>query len=440
MRDDTIMALASGAGRAGVAVVRISGPSAETCLAKLSRKPLPEPRYAATRPLFDGEGRVLDHAMVLRFKAPASFTGEDVTELHLHGGRAVIDGVMDALGDLGVRMAEPGEFSRRAFENGKMDLTQAEAISDLVAAETLAQRDQALRQADGALSALYDRWRQEGLQALALLEAWLDFPEEDLPDDVLDGVRDRLIQMEKEIVGHLALADQGERVRDGVRVVLAGAPNAGKSTLLNLLAGREAAIVSPTPGTTRDVLEVTLQLGGYEVHLFDTAGLRESKDEVEKEGVSRAQKRYDQADLRVWLVDSTMPHQSGNLPNKSQRNPDLVVWTKVDLNPLWPTERQPENTIGISCLTGDGVDVLQAMLKERVGAISFAAAPAPNRRRHRQHLEEAIASIQRGTGADTLELLAEDIRAIMTSLGHLTGRIDVEDVLDIVFREFCIGK
>jgi len=440
-RDETIMALASAAGRAGVAVVRVSGPLADRCVTRLTGRPVPPPRYAAYRRLSDpADGRLLDTALVLRFPAPHSFTGEDVVEFHIHGGRAVLDTLLDALGREGLRLAEPGEFSRRAFQNGKMDLTQAEAIADLVDAETEAQRRQALHQAEGGLSRLYGDWRDRALRMTALLEAWLDFPDEDLPDDVLPRVRSEMAALQGEIRAHLALADQGERVRDGVHVVLAGAPNAGKSTLLNLLAGREAAIVSATPGTTRDVVELALNLGGFAVYLSDTAGLRHSDNAVEQEGVRRARARYTQADIRLWIADATVAPIQALPPDDLPIKPDLVVYTKIDLNRQGSTRMTQAGSILLSSKTGEGVEAFRHRLTGLVRDIAHAAAPPPNRQRHRDGLRAAAAALERALAAPTLELMAEDLRQTIHAFGKLTGRVDVEDVLDIVFREFCIGK
>lgn len=439
--EDTIMALASAAGRAGVAVIRVSGTAADACLGSLTGRDLPPERYAAVRTLRDPESReLLDHALVLRFKAPHSFTGEDVVEFHVHGGRAVVDSLFAVLGRMGLRMAEPGEFSRRAFQNDRMDLTQAEAIADLVDAETEAQRLQALQQADGALSRLYDGWRARALKVTALLEAWLDFPEEDLPESLMAEVSRGLRDLKAEISAHLGLGEQGERVRDGVHVVLAGLPNAGKSSILNLLAGREAAIVSATPGTTRDVVELALNLGGFAVFLSDTAGLRDSDDEIEQEGVRRAHWRYSQADVRLWIQDATVEPVYAAPPQELPESPDLVVYSKTDLNNSWDTGVTSGSSLGLSTKTGEGFEAFREALIDLVRDKAFAAAPPPNRQRHRDCLGEAVEALERAEAAPTLELMAEDVRQMIQAFGRLTGRVDVEDVLDIVFREFCIGK
>jgi tRNA modification GTPase len=433
----TIFALASGAGAAGVAVVRVSGPGAGAALAALTGRPLPRPRVATRRRLVDpGTAETLDEALVLWMPGPASFTGEDVVELHIHGGRAVVAGVVEALGRrAGLRPAEPGEFTRRAFETGRMDLTAAEAVADLVAAETAAQRRQALRQMGGALARLYDGWRERLVRALAHVEAAIDFPDEDLPGGILGAATGEVAALEVAIGAHLDDGGRGERLRAGVSVAIVGAPNAGKSSLLNALAGRDVAIVSARAGTTRDVIEVHLDLAGCPVILADTAGLRETDDEIEAEGVRRARARAAAADLMVALFDAT------TAPDEATRalvGPEtIVVRSKADLG-------APHGEIGgllVSARTGAGLAELLARLTAAV-TDRFAAAdqPALTRARHRSALTEARDALARSRSARLPELAAEDLRLAARALGRITGRIDVEDLLDVIFRDFCIGK
>lgn len=442
---DTICALASGAGRAGVAVVRVSGPRAGEALEALSGS-LPRPRVASLRRLKDASGAALDDALVLWFPAPASFTGEDVAEFHLHGGPAVVAATIDAVIRLpGVRLAEPGEYTRRAFENGKLDLAQAEGLADLIDAETEGQRRQALRQMEGALSALVEGWRAELVSALALLEAEIDFPDEDLPGGLSARVGPMLAALADAIAVHLADGRRGERVREGYRVAILGAPNAGKSSLLNALARREAAIVSDIPGTTRDVVEVRLVLAGFPVWIADTAGLRETADAIEAEGVRRALARAEEADLRIGVVEAGADAEAALLT--ALRPGDLVVRSKGD---LFGSERGPgldprfvRDDIVVSVLTGEGLAALETAVAARVeAALGAREAPALTRARHRRALEDAEAAIRRAMSALDLgaELAAEDLRLAARALGRIAGRVDVEEILGEIFSAFCIGK
>ena len=433
---DTIFAPATAAGRAAVAVIRVSGPDSSKIL-KAFAAPLPEPRRAAVRRL-KARGEILDEALVLWLPGPNSFTGEDSAELHLHGGRAGVEAVSGALAELGLRLAEPGEFSRRAFQNGKLDLTQAEAIADLVDAETEAQRYQALGQLEGELSARYEAWRRRLIQALARLEAAVDFPDEDLPETLQAEVGARIGDLAGELEAALADHGRGEAVREGFKIALIGAPNAGKSSLLNRLAGREAAIVTEIAGTTRDVIEVPAVIDGFKVLFADMAGLRDSADPIEAEGVRRARVWAEGADLRLWVVDQAAPADFEDVA----RPGDILVLNKADL-PSGPDPGLPDlETVRVSAKTQAGIDALWAALSARVGALIGGDFPAVTRLRHRRHLQDAAQALRRGQNAIALspELGAEDLRHAAQALGRIAGRIDAEQVLDEVFSSFCIGK
>ncbi len=540
---DTIFALSSGRGPAAIAVVRISGPRAGEALKALIGK-VPAPRAAALARVRDPAcGEAIDQALALWFPAPNSETGEDTAELQLHGGRAVVAATLRALARLpGLRPAEAGEFTRRAFENGKLDLTAVEGLADLVAAETEGQRRQALRQLQGALGNRAETWRQRLIKALALVEARIDFSDEaDVPEDLLGPALAIARELAGEIAAALADGGRGERLREGLTVAIAGPPNAGKSTLLNRLARREAAIVSPYAGTTRDVIEVHLDLGGWPVTLLDTAGIRESEDSVEMEGVRRARERARAADLVLWVVDAadedaknaaargaaisagrasdTSPVIPGREQGERTRNPGAhAVAPGFRARPFWPSridgelagvpgndeiERLPappawlirnkidqiraqqrnesriqgyqrdetrsisnkllrnmvnnplnyksesisdisESEFNISALTGEGFDALLAQLTRQAEAfLAGTEAALVTRERHRRALEEAVAALQRAQSPEVAakeDLLAEELRLAARALGRLTGRVDVEDILDVIFRDFCIGK
>jgi tRNA modification GTPase len=437
---DTIYALATPAGRSGVAVVRLSGPGARAALAALTRRDLPKPRIATLRRLVDRDGVPFDDALVLWFPAPQSFTGEDVAELHLHGGPAVIAAALAAVGaQHGLRLAEPGEFTRRAFVNDKLDLAQVEGLADLIAAETEMQRRQALRQAEGELSRRLDSWRADLTRVLARLEAYIDFPDEDLPRQLLSSIELEIERigaaLKKELAGHAA-----ERLRDGLTIAILGAPNVGKSSILNRLAQREAAIVSSIAGTTRDVIEVRMDIAGYPVTLADTAGLRATADEIEAEGVRRALARAEHADLKLLVFDGGAWPVIEPETAKLIDDDAICVLNKADLlaEPE-PIAIDGRAALKLSCKTGLGLDAL-------VGAIGAAAQDAMGgaevltRARHRAAVSEAKAALDRARGAGQLELKAEDLRLAVRAIGRITGRVDVEEVLDLIFKEFCIGK
>lgn len=438
----TIYALSSGHGKAGVAVIRVSGAAAGDVLRSLAGA-IPSPRAASLRPLRDPRtGQLLDHSLIIWFPAPASFTGEDMAELQIHGGRAVIEAVFGALGAIpGLRLAEPGEFARRAFENGKLDLTEAEGLADLIDAETEAQRRQALRQSSGALRKLYDGWRGWLVEALAAIEAELDFSDEgDVPEAVAARARSVVGALRDEIAAHLADRRGGEILRDGFRVVIAGPPNAGKSSLMNALARRDVAIVSEEAGTTRDVIEVRLDLGGFPVILMDTAGIREAAGAIEQEGIRRALDRAREADLVLWIADATRTGdtdpQGLDLPGGV---PVLKAMNKIDI----ATASPDKDALPLSILTGEGLDRLIGELTEGArNAVSVGESPAITRARHRLELERCASALCRFLDGDfaDLELRAEDLRTAAAALGRLTGRVDVEDILDKIFADFCIGK
>ena len=443
MRDDTIFAVATGRGPAGVAVIRVSGGGAAAALETLTGRNRFPPRRAVRASFRDSDGEPLDDGLVVWFPAPASFTGEDVAELHVHGGRAVIADVLSALAAVeGLRPADPGEYARRAFENGKLDLTAAEAIADLVAAETAAQRRQALRQMQGGLAAIYDGWRDRLIRALAHLDAVIDFADEDLPGDPAAAARQELAALEREVAGHLADGRRGERLRDGVRIAVVGPPNAGKSSLVNSLTQRDVAIVAETPGTTRDVIEVNLDLAGCLVTVADTAGLRESEDAVEREGVRRSRRAAAEADLRLLVFDGAgWPDGDGTTAALIDADAVLVV-NKCDLArvPKAPAVAG-RSAMAVSAKTGEGIDgLLDVLTREVTERFGLGEDPAPTRQRHRQALEACVAALARAQGAVATELMAEDTRLAARALGRITGRVEVEDLLDVIFRDFCIGK
>ena len=449
---DTIFALSSGRPPAAIAVVRISGPGAGDALKALAGR-LPEPRKAGLARVRDpATGEAIDEALALWFPGPNSETGENIAELQLHGGRAVIAAVLGALGRIdGLRPAEAGEFTRRAFENGRLDLTAVEGLADLIGAETEAQRRQAYRQLKGLLGKRAETWRARMIEALALVEARIDFSDEaDVPEDLI-GPALKIVQgLRDEIAEALAGAARGERVRDGLVVAIAGPPNAGKSTLLNRIARREAAIVSPSPGTTRDVIEVHLDLDGYPVTLLDTAGIRDSDDPVEQEGVRRARQRASEADLVLWVYDAKDGlAQSGSPFSGSVTN--WIVRNKVDL--LLSNERNELKTnnefilsdiaFDLSAETGLGIAEFLARLSNYAKSYFGTETGLLTRERHRKALDLTQNALDRvlvegPRGRE--DILAADLRLAAGTLGRLTGHVDVEDILDVIFRDFCIGK
>ncbi|MXW92853.1 MAG: tRNA uridine-5-carboxymethylaminomethyl(34) synthesis GTPase MnmE [Rhodospirillaceae bacterium] len=436
---DTIVALSSGAGKAGIAVIRASGPGAAACIRHLAGADVPA-RRAALRTLRDGPaGDAIDSGLVLWLPGPGSVTGEDVAEFQVHGSPAVVGRLLSVLcGLAGVRPAEPGEFTRRAFENGRMDLSEAEGLADLIDAETEAQRIQARRQMAGAFAERCAEWGAQLRRSLAWLEAAIDFPDEALPEDLAAQVRPAVEAVAAGLAGWLAAPDRGRMVREGYRVAIVGAPNVGKSSLLNRIAQRDVAIVAETAGTTRDVIEVRADLAGYAVIFADTAGLRDddTAGDIEREGMARARFQAENADLALHVVDAAAP--AAGPPADVGAGPDrvLTVANKTDLAPA-----PPGADLGVSARTGDGIDSLLAAIGERVTAAMGAAEhPALTRLRHRQCLEDASAALERALAATEAELAAEDLRLALRAMDRLIGRTDVEDLLDLIFRDFCIGK
>ena len=542
---DTIFALSSARGKAGLCVIRVSGSRARVAVAALTGSGVPEPREATLRRFVDGSGEPIDRGLVLWFPSPHSFTGEDVAEFHAHGSRAVVAALVARLGQLnGLRPAEAGEFTRRAFARGKFDLTEAEGLADLIDAETEQQRRQALRQMDGGLRERYERWREALIKTLAHLEAVIDFSEEDLPGDLFERVSASALELKGEIDRHLSDGRRGEIVRDGFSIVIVGAPNVGKSSLLNALAARDVAIVTATAGTTRDLIEVDLDLGGYRVTLVDTAGLRETSDEIESEGIARARRRAAHADMRIAVIDATAP-AIDELVAGALIAGDLVVANKIDLASVSHESENVETTaiesdvvddfvaresgeelrsdaiaphdvsvesalesdmsesdplssdaneeadsvaresddkgdtpspddrgaplsddrdagslgamtcdvsdalslpiVRISARDGTGIGQLLSYLTEQVVARTGGSeAPPLTRLRHRRALEAASEALARAAGnlneTRAMDLAAEDLRLAGREIGRITGRVDVEDLLDVIFRDFCIGK
>jgi tRNA modification GTPase len=427
-RNDTIVAQSTGRGRAALAAIRVSGPRAQFVVEAVAG-PLPVPRRMTLRALRDAAGEVIDRGLVAWFPGPASFSGEDMAEFHVHGGAAVMTALLRRLCALeGIRIAEPGEFTRRAVLNGKLDLTAAEAIGDLIDAETEAQRRQAQRQLEGALGGAVSRWRDEVLTALALIEADLDFSDEgDVGEGLVEAAAAKLRIVQGEIEGALAEVS-GERLREGFLVVIAGPPNAGKSSLLNYLAKRDVAIVSPHPGTTRDALEVHCDIGGFPVTLVDTAGVRAATDPVEREGVARAQARMRGADLVLWL---TAVDSAGERVRPEKATDAMTVRSKVDL---------AESAQGISIVTGAGIDGLIEEIGRRASG-AMSGGGLITRERHRAALRGAAEALGSAlAGSKPAALLAEDVRGALGALGSITGHVGAEDVLDRIFATFCIGK
>ncbi len=449
-RDQTIFALSSGRPPSALAVVRVSGPCASLVLTSLAGK-LPAPRQASRRLLHDGAGQPIDDSVVLWFPGPGSATGEDVAEFHVHGGRAVLAALLAAISGIpNMRAAEPGEFTRRAFENGKLDLTEAEGLDDLIHADTDRQRRQALRQLQGLLGNRARDWRERIIEASALIEAGIDFSDEgDVPAELMAPAVKAIGALHDEIAEVLAAQGQAERLRDGLVVAIAGEPNVGKSTLINQLARRDVAIVSPHAGTTRDVIEVQLDLDGYPVTVIDTAGIRESDDPVEQEGVRRARARAEDADLVLWLVEAgravdpdamSLLGKSGNASSPSG-GAIWIVRNKIDLGGVEDVRLRGE--FGIAASRGDGIpELVDALVKFAADFFGTTEGALVTRARQRDLLRRASDSLRRSLELveEGEELAAEELRAAAYALGRLLGRVDVEDVLGAIFQKFCVGK
>jgi len=451
MSRTTIFALATAPAKSGVAIVRISGAGAAPALARLTGVASPTPnlaKYCVVR--HPSSGEVIDRGLALYFKAPHSFTGEDVVELHLHGSPAIIREILGVLSEMeGLRPAEAGEFTRRAFVNGKMDLLEAEGLADLINAETTAQKTQAMRQMQGEMSGFYEQIRTQTIKCLALLEAYIDFPDEEIPDSVLADYKDTVDNLRVVIRAACADHKRGERLRDGLSIVIIGAPNAGKSSLLNILAGRDAAIVSHHAGTTRDVIEVQMDIAGYPVILMDTAGLRDAGDEVEEEGIRRAKARAGEADIKLALFDASELPKMDEETTKMLDDTAIVIFSKID-NVIPALRGDLANSsisqflnspILLSTKTGEGIDQLLELLKEKVSEFfSGGANIFITRTRHRALLEEAEILLAKATEDKPLELACEELRRAALAIGKITGKIALDDVLDVIFSEFCIGK
>ena len=449
---DTIYSLASGKGRCGVAVIRISGPNANHALSLLTQRVssnLPKPRRMIKSTIFGLKtDRKLDQGLIVRFVKPESFTGEDVVELYLHGGPAVIKAVIGNLAEIqNLRPAEAGEFTRRAFENGRMNLIEVEGLADLINAETEMQRQQAFRQLEGELGELYERWRATIVNALAYMEAHIDFADAELSrNEVYKNLRPALDLVE-EMHKHLLDGRRGEILRDGLRVAIVGAPNSGKSSLLNALARREVAITAASAGTTRDVLEVKMDIAGFPIYFFDTAGIRASDEEVEVEGIRRALECAKEADLRIVVSDVASPTKKKSLPLVCG-DKDLIVHNKCDLLADAAKGQEHDSSIQLtSAKTGEGLDDLIKKITEwadkTAGSVGGEAAPI-TRARHRLSVESCVEHLVRAgevwSGGGAIELVTEDVRLAIRCIGQITGEVELDELLDIIFSDFCIGK
>lgn len=435
---DTIYALSSGAGKGGVAVIRVSGKEVKTICRVMAGLESPKSRYAYFRPLKGQDGQTIDHALALFFEGPNSFTGEDVVEFQVHGGQSVITAVYEALSSFeNVRPAEAGEFSRRAVVYGKMDLTQAEGIMDLVDAQTEQQRCQALTQTEGKLGQLYESWRTMLVHNMAYLEAFIDFPEEEIPPEKMALIDEQTSQLIAEIEQHLNDNERGQRLREGFQIALIGVPNVGKSSLMNALTHKDIAIVSQIAGTTRDVVEAHLDVAGFPVILADTAGLREEAGEIESEGIRRAVRKAEESDLILYVQDMVHYPEIEPLPEALEHIPTYIVWNKQDMYPSTTVQ----GGYAVSAKTGAGIHTLWSDI---TNYLKETFAPRGNgaitRERYRVALTACVKSLRSAMVAEELELKAEDLRLAARALGRITGRIETDELLDVIFRDFCIGK
>ncbi|MGN1091103.1 MAG: tRNA uridine-5-carboxymethylaminomethyl(34) synthesis GTPase MnmE [Alphaproteobacteria bacterium] len=438
MNNDTIFALSSAAGQAGVAVIRVSGSETLTVYNALTGKENPKERYLQCNYILDKDKTQIDQAMTVYFKAPKSFTGEDVLEIHCHGSRAVIEKILSVLSEIkGCRMAERGEFTRRAVYHNKMDLTSAEGLIDLISSDTQQQRQWALRQMGGELQRLYDSWRQILVHNRAYLEAFIDFPEEEIPPQKMNEIEQEIQDLIFKIQKHLDDKNRGQALKNGFQIAIVGAPNVGKSSLLNYLSQKDAAIVSDTAGTTRDVVEVHMDIDGYPVVVSDTAGLHETAEEIEKEGIRRALVKAKEADLLLVLADAK------NAPSLDEATKDmlkyenaLLIWNKSDL-----VENKKAEGLFICAKTGQGVDVLQETISEKVkDKMSANDTPMITRVRYKVALNDCLNALKRFLKVQEIELKAEELRTASTALGKITGVVSTEELLDVIFSSFCIGK
>jgi len=444
MSEQTIYALSTVYGKSGVAVIRISGKHALTALEKMSSLNISKlkPRYAYFTQLHNPETQEpLDRALVLYFKAPHSFTGEDIVEIQCHGSKAVLALIIENLSKIkNFRLAEPGEFSKRAFYNQKMDLTEAEGLADLIDAETKEQQKQALRQMSGNLKNLYSSWRENLLEVYAYLEAYIDFPEEDIPDSIIEKNLNTVFKLKKEIKEHLSSSDFGERMREGFRVVLTGPTNAGKSSLINTILQRQAVIVSNIAGTTRDAIDVHLDVAGYPVILTDTAGLRQSDDEIEKQGIEIARSKAKEADLILAVFDGSK--DTPEIFHNLDQNKTIYIANKSDLlKPAQKSTLKKEGCLLLSAKTKDGLPQLFDKIKSTIqNTFSSQSTQIITRARYRESLKECLENLEMFSFNKPIELSAEDIRLAARALGKITGQIEVDEILDKIFGSFCIGK
>jgi len=432
----TIFALSTASGIAGLAVVRVSGHLALTALKTISRKSHFDPNVLTRTSFYDSEnGNLIDRGLAVYFAKPKSFTGEDVVEFHIHGGRATVDLLLKTLSGINqLRLAEPGEFSKRAFINNKMDLTAIEAMGDLINAQTELQHNQALSQMDGSLNKLYLSWRKSLIELVAYLEADIDFAEEDIPDDVLKNINEKIEKLLVEMNEHINQRNQGEILRDGYRVAIVGTPNVGKSSLINLLANRDVAIVSDREGTTRDALEVRLNIAGFPVVFTDTAGLRQTSDEIEKKGIEITQKKIDEANLVIELFDD---------PTKLNFHDErLTILNKCDLHNK--ENKTYDRAINISVTTGGGIDHLIKQISDKVSNnFGSYSDTIPTKTRYILGVQNSIQSLLNAKTIDlknNSELMVEELRLAIQEIGKITGHVDVEEYLEVIFKDFCIGK
>ncbi|MEK6734317.1 MAG: tRNA uridine-5-carboxymethylaminomethyl(34) synthesis GTPase MnmE [Pseudomonadota bacterium] len=449
----TIFALATAPGKSGVAVIRISGPDAVNSIKSLTKGSALKPRQATLRNLINPKTQeLIDKAIIIYFPGPNSFTGEDIIELHIHGSRAVINILIKLLSDFNnFRIANPGEFAKRSFLNGRMDLTEAEGLSDLIEAETLIQQQQAARQMQGELSELYDNWKMKLIKMLALIEAYLDFPDDDIPDEVISEVNNEVEYLKNELALHLNDHRRGEILRNGIYVAILGSPNVGKSSLLNYLAKKDVAIVSNIAGTTRDVIEVNLDLAGYPVTIADTAGIRESQDLIEKEGITRALRKAEDADIKIIMLAAD--DDSSYKIKAMMDDNTIIIMNKIDLRHVETiAETSRDNHTGSFGCTQD--DVLAVSVNQNIGLDLFlekltmlisekfspSSDPVITRERHRYHIKECYEALSFFDLNKPLELASEDLRIATRALGKIVGVIDVETILDEIFLKFCIGK